>query len=97
VRWWNRQHPAAYARRLAAGLSPAQGREVLDADQRWTERTMLGLRLAEGLPVAGLPAATVAELIAEGLLFAEAPPSGRVVLSRRGRLLADGVIRRLVD
>jgi hypothetical protein len=31
------------------------------------------------------------------LLFAEAPPSGRVVLSRRGRLLADGVIRRLVD
>jgi hypothetical protein len=44
-----------------------------------------------------LPAATVAELIAEGLLFAEAPPSGRVVLSRRGRLLADGVIRRLVD
>jgi putative oxygen-independent coproporphyrinogen III oxidase len=97
VRWWNRQHPAAYARRLAAGLSPAQGREVLDAEQRWTERTMLGLRLAEGLPVAGLPAATVAELIAEGLLFAEAPPSGRVVLSRRGRLLADGVIRRLVD
>ena len=97
VRWWNRQHPAAYARRLAAGLSPAQGREVLDAEQRWTERTMLGLRLAEGLPVAGLPAATVAELIAEGLLFAEVPPSGRVVLSRRGRLLADGVIRRLVD
>ncbi len=30
VRWWNAKHPAAYAERLAGGLSPAVGREILD-------------------------------------------------------------------
>jgi oxygen-independent coproporphyrinogen-3 oxidase len=34
VRWWNVKHPVAYADRLAAGRSPAQGREVLDAPRR---------------------------------------------------------------
>ena len=29
VRWWNVKHPAAYAERLAAGVSPGAGREVL--------------------------------------------------------------------
>ena len=31
VRWWNVKHPAAYAARIAAGVSPAAGRETLDA------------------------------------------------------------------
>ena len=31
IRWWNVRHPTAYAERLAAGASPAQAREVLDA------------------------------------------------------------------
>ncbi|MDP9433852.1 MAG: radical SAM protein, partial [Actinomycetota bacterium] len=30
VRWWNGKHPAPYAAALAAGRSPAGGREVLD-------------------------------------------------------------------
>ena len=34
VRWWNVKHPAAYADRIAAGVSPAAGREVLDAPTR---------------------------------------------------------------
>ena len=35
VRWWNVKHPARYAARLAAGVSPAQAREVLtDHDRR---------------------------------------------------------------
>ena len=29
VRWWNVKHPAAYAQRLASGVSPALAREVL--------------------------------------------------------------------
>ncbi|HYN94563.1 MAG TPA: radical SAM family heme chaperone HemW, partial [Pilimelia sp.] len=46
VRWWNVKHPSAYAGRLAAGATPAQGREVLSAADRHTEDVMLRLRLA---------------------------------------------------
>lgn len=97
IRWWNRKHPTGYADRLAAGLSPAQGRETLSAEQRRMERLLLGLRMAEGLPVGGLPAVTVRALAAENLLVPAAVARGRAVLTRRGRLLADGVVRRLLD
>ncbi len=96
VRWWNRRHPAGYAAVLAAGCSPAQGREILSAEQRWTERLMLRLRLRTGLPIAELPQAIVTGLAADGLLAADALTWGRAVLTRRGRLLADGVVSRLL-
>jgi putative oxygen-independent coproporphyrinogen III oxidase len=97
VRWWNRRHPAGYANRLAAGRSPALGREILTASQRQTERLMLGLRLAAGLPLSELPAPAVTALLEEGLLARAAAAEERAVLTRRGRLLADGVVRRLLD
>ena len=49
VRWWNVLRPAAYAARLAAGRSPAAGRERLAPAERRHERIMLEVRLAEGL------------------------------------------------
>jgi oxygen-independent coproporphyrinogen-3 oxidase len=98
VRWWNVRHPAAYAARLAAGTSPAQAREILTPRQRRTERIMLLTRLAAGCPVAeldraGLAAAAAA--VTDGLADPAALEAGRVVLTRRGRLLADAVIRDL--
>lgn len=96
VRFWNVKHPAAYGDRLAAGVSPAHGREVLDADARQLERVLLRTRLAEGLPVAELPdRSRVAELIADQLVDATAAMRGRIVLTLRGRLLADVVARAL--
>ena len=56
ARWWNVKHPSAYAARLAAGESPAAAREVLSDGDRATETVLLGIRLAEGLPVAALGA-----------------------------------------
>jgi len=100
VRWWNVKHPAAYAQRLATGESPAAGRETLDAATRDVERVLLGIRLADGLPIAALDAPArprVAELIAEELVEARAALSGTLVLTLRGRLLADGIVRRLLD
>ena len=38
VRFWNAKHPAAYAQRLATGVTPAVGRERPDADARRLER-----------------------------------------------------------
>jgi putative oxygen-independent coproporphyrinogen III oxidase len=97
VRWWNVKHPARYAAALAAGCSPAAGREVLSPQEQRTEQVMLGLRLAEGLPLAVLDAsgrAAANRAIADGLLTAT--PADRLVLTRRGRLLADTVVRALL-
>jgi putative oxygen-independent coproporphyrinogen III oxidase len=97
VRWWNVKHPAAYAARTAAGLSPAQGREVLTVGQRHTEEVMLRLRLAEGLPLSTLEALEPAgRAVAGRLLEPDAYRRGRAVLTLRGRLLADAVIRDLL-
>jgi putative oxygen-independent coproporphyrinogen III oxidase len=106
VRWWNVRHPSAYAARIGAGQSPAQAREVLDGQQRQAERVLLGVRLAEGLPVDELPQAgrdRLAGLAARGLVEASGQRSGadgetagRVVLTLTGRLLADAVVRELL-
>ncbi len=102
VRWWNVRHPRPYAERLAAGQSPAVGREVLDHATRALEDVLLRVRIADGLPLArlGPPArGRVAGLIADGLVEpgpALARSGARLVLTRHGRLLADTVVRTLV-
>ncbi|GAA2357967.1 radical SAM family heme chaperone HemW [Nonomuraea africana] len=98
TRWWNVKHPAAYAQRLAAGTSPAHAREVLTADDREVERLMLELRLVSGYPVADVAAharTAVARALGDGLLQTEPFKAGRMVLTLRGRLLADALIRDL--
>ncbi len=99
-RWWNVRHPGAYARRLAGGEAPEDGHEILTDAQRHTESVMLAVRLAEGLPVSDLAEPgrrAVAGLVADGLVDGAAAVRGRrVVLTRRGRLLADAVVRALL-
>jgi putative oxygen-independent coproporphyrinogen III oxidase len=100
VRWWNVKHPGAYAAALAGGRSPGAGRELLTAEDRRVERIMLELRLREGAPLEllhedGLRAAGRA--VRDGLLEAAPYEAGSAVLTLRGRLLADAVIRDLVD
>ncbi|HEY3926268.1 MAG TPA: radical SAM family heme chaperone HemW [Acidothermaceae bacterium] len=99
VRWWNVKHPTAYAARVSAGASPGYAREVLDASTQRVERVLLQLRLAEGLDLLELDdtgrAVALAE-VAAGLLDPVAFEQGRGVLTREGRLLADGVVRRLL-
>ncbi|WP_106848304.1 radical SAM family heme chaperone HemW [Blastococcus sp. Marseille-P5729] len=100
VRWWNVKHPAAYASRVGGGLSPAQGRETLTAEQSAMERVMLGIRMRKGIELGELSPRARAEtpaMVTYGLLDAAALDAGRVVLTLRGRLLADAVIRDLVD
>jgi putative oxygen-independent coproporphyrinogen III oxidase len=100
VRFWNVKHPAAYAQRLAAGESPAARRESPDADARALESVLLRTRVREGLPVAELQGEgrhAVAALIADGLIDGPTALRGHVVLTRRGRLLADAVVRALTE
>jgi oxygen-independent coproporphyrinogen-3 oxidase len=99
LRWWNVKHPAAYAQRLAAGESPAAGRERPDAEASALERVLLESRIREGLALDRVPGASrtaVAGLIADGLVEASDALRGRIVLTLRGRLLADAVVRALL-
>ena len=97
VRWWNVKHPSAYAERLASGRSPAYAREVLSGEERRIERVLLELRLAEGLDLEALTATEarrVPDLVGRGLAGSG---DGRLTLTLPGRLLADGVVRDLLD
>ncbi|OKL54722.1 coproporphyrinogen III oxidase [Bowdeniella nasicola] len=91
TRFWNVKHPRAYAERLIRGVSPAHAREVLSPEAREEERIMLGIRLREGLSIPPTGKDAIPTLIADGLIDGAAAIKGRVVLTLRGRLLADRV------
>jgi len=99
VRWWNVKHPVAYAQLVESGRSPAHGREILSPRARRMEQVMLGLRLRDGLPTQLLTEAGQAaarEAVGYGLLSRVEHLGGRAVLTLRGRLLADAVVRSLL-
>lgn len=97
VRQWNAKHPAAYAQRVLSGASAGQGREIIDPVKRYEEHVLLESRLSRGLPVAEIDArgrAALPGLIADGLILAGLD---RVVLTLRGRMLADLVVERILN
>jgi len=99
VRWWNHRHPsrwrAQHGRSQGTGAEarwPVAGWEVLTAGERALERAMCEIRLRRPWPV---PRQDLrASLVAEGLLT----PVGatHALLTRRGRLLADHVLHRVL-
>ncbi len=96
TRWWNVKHPNAYAEALAEGELPVADFEQLGGDALHTEEVLLKIRLRQGLPLDRLGAderERAETVVADGLLVAE---GDRLVLTPRGRLLADGVVRTLL-
>jgi oxygen-independent coproporphyrinogen-3 oxidase len=96
TRWWNVKHPNAYAEALAGATLPVAGFEQLGTDALHTEDVMLKTRLRQGLPLAALGAAErqrAETAVADGLLVSD---GDRLVLTPRGRLLADAVVRSLL-
>ncbi|WP_045823344.1 radical SAM family heme chaperone HemW [Williamsia herbipolensis] len=101
VRWSTVRHPGRHASTLAAGRLPVAAVEVLDETEKHTERVMLAIRRDSGLPLSELDAAErarVLETVEAGLtvLVSDRLGGDRVVLSNRGRLLADGVVRQVL-
>jgi oxygen-independent coproporphyrinogen-3 oxidase len=97
VRWWNVKHPSAYADRLRSQVSPGQGREVLTPEQSNTEKILLNSRIRRGLDATMFAPEVVAGLISDGLVNGENALRGRLVMTVKGRLLADEVVRRLTS
>jgi putative oxygen-independent coproporphyrinogen III oxidase len=93
-RWWNVKHPTAYAARMTAGDSPSLDGEALDERTRALERVLLEVRLREGLPLDLVDRGRADDIVARGLGRLE---GDRLTLTRDGRLLADAVVRELVD
>jgi len=97
VRWWNVKHPNTYAQTLADGALPVADFEQLDAATMHIEDVMLRVRLRDGLPLQLLSDSERARadaVVAAGLLTRT---GDRLVLTDRGRLLADAVVRDLID
>jgi oxygen-independent coproporphyrinogen-3 oxidase len=96
-RWRNAPSLARYVAALQRGERPPRELEELPAEVRDTERVMLGLRLDEPLPLAGLEASLddrELERLVEGGLVAHG--DGSVTLTKRGRFLGGGVTARLL-
>jgi len=96
-RWWNIKHPNAYAQALAERRLPVADSEEIDAAARHMEDVMLRMRLRSGLPRGVLtePERRRADIaLSDGLVVAAAD---RLVLTDRGRLLADAVVRDLLE
>lgn len=96
TRWWNVKHPNAYAHALADSRLPIADFEELGARDRHVEDVMLRVRVRDGLPVALLDSgerSRAETLCGEGLLAAH---QSSLVLTDRGRLLADAVVRDLL-
>lgn len=93
VRWWNPDGLAEWGDAARSGRAPLAGHEVLTDDERRLEAVMLGIRRSGGLPVELVERRdAVAPLVADGLVT---QVDDRLVLTVRGRLLADHVVRRL--
>lgn len=97
IRWWNVKHPLTYAERLGRDQDPVADFERLDRRDRHVEEVLLCIRLRDGLPVTALTAPEqqrAANAVTDGLLTRH---GDRLVLTDRGRLLADSVVRQLLD
>jgi oxygen-independent coproporphyrinogen-3 oxidase len=91
-RWWNVRTPERYVRLVDGGDSPEAAGEDLDERTRRTEALQLSLRTRQGVPEAALEGWSEDQDLAD---LVEPGPRGRLVLTRRGRLLANEVALRL--
>jgi putative oxygen-independent coproporphyrinogen III oxidase len=101
VRWWNHKHPLSYANLLEKNVSPAAGREQLDRETAALERILLESRTSAGMSIEQIkklqPGSELAisQLIADGLIEGSQAIAGKLLLTLKGRLLADAVVRAL--
>jgi oxygen-independent coproporphyrinogen-3 oxidase len=96
-RWRNSPRLGRYLAALAEGRAPEREHESLDDGVKARERVMLGLRLDEPLPLAGLRSALDAAGLARVARLGLAEESAEtLVLTERGRYLGGAVTAELL-
>lgn len=96
-RWTNHREVGAWLAAVEAGVLPDASEEPLGPSELASERILLALRTAEGLPLAALPEGAggeVAALVRNGLATAA---GGRLRLTAAGMDLHSAVVERLVQ
>jgi putative oxygen-independent coproporphyrinogen III oxidase len=86
-RWWRIRTPERYIAAVERGETTEAGHELLDAPTRRFERLELALRTRDGVPAASLDT--------DGLDGFVEQLGERVVLTRKGRLMANEIALRL--
>jgi oxygen-independent coproporphyrinogen-3 oxidase len=86
-RWWNVRTPERYIALVDAGDPLEAAGETLSDEERGLEGLQLALRTREGVPTGALDTDGIEELVEER--------GDRLILTRRGRLLANEVALRL--
>ena len=89
-RYWNHRTPERYVAAIEEGRSPESGGEELSPDESRVEGLQLAIRTRTGVAASDVSAEVLEEL--DGLLERD---GDRVVLTTRGRLLANEVAIRL--
>jgi oxygen-independent coproporphyrinogen-3 oxidase len=92
-RWWNVRTPDRYIDLVNRGESVEAASETLDAETRRFEGLQLALRTRDGVPREAFAPEVLDTLV--GIVEAHPSEDDRVVLTRRGRLLANDVSARL--
>jgi len=96
-RWRNRPKLGAYVAATARGEAPPREVEPLEEDVRRRERLLLGLRLDEPVPLAGVEAALDPAALARlSKLGLAEQVDGSLTLTERGRFLGGGVTAELL-
>ena len=92
-RYWNHRTPERYLAAVEAGISPESGSERLDDSERRAEGLQLAIRTRHGVAARDIDDAVLADLGEEGGLIER--QGDRVVLTERGRFLANEVAIRI--
>ncbi|MEP6296360.1 MAG: radical SAM family heme chaperone HemW [Ilumatobacter sp.] len=93
-RWWNLRTPDRYVDAVGRGESVEASSETLDAESRLFERRQLLLRTRDGIPADSFSTATLQLL--DGMVVPHPDRPDHVVLTRRGRLMANEISTRFV-
>ncbi|MGQ0792742.1 MAG: radical SAM family heme chaperone HemW [Deltaproteobacteria bacterium] len=102
ARWANVRNPAVYMKQAIGGKKPVASAERLSRKEAVEDKILMGLRLAEGLNLAGLKeefrarvdGGKLSPLVRDGMIHLE---GGALQIGQNGFAVSDEIILRVVD
>lgn len=98
-RWWNVKHPTKYQELIKQNKSPKQDSEVLSEENIRDEFVMLRIRTREGIELDRLSDKQLEvanQFKNSGYIESSTWSDSRLVLTAKGRLIADRIVRELL-